>query len=234
MCGQGKAAIYTIVYQLSMIMMIIRTGINGAYTPWLYYSIRDQRYKRVRSITKDLAIIMAVITVGIMAIGPELLRLAAPISYYEAVRDIPAIMIGCHFIFIYLLFANVEIYYEQKKYVSLASVATAIINIILNYICIPKFGYLVAGYTTLVSYILMACMHYAFLKRLEKKHKEIGEIFDIKQLFCASFYVLVAGCLLFLVYDNIVIRWTIILIVAICAYCNRKKIENLLSSIKRK
>ena len=102
MCGSAQAAIYNIAYQISMVMTIIRQGINASFIPWLYYSLREKRYERIREITKILATLMCLMSASLMLMGPELLRLAAPPSYYEAVADVPAIMIGCYCIFIYI------------------------------------------------------------------------------------------------------------------------------------
>ena len=132
MCGASQAGIYNIVYQISMVMTIIRTGINGSFTPWLYYSIKEKKFNEVRQVTKLLTLLMGTLTLLFMLLGPEILRLAAPPSYYEAVVGIPAIMIGCFFIFVYVLFLNVEIYYEQNCLVAVASIVAAFVNVILN------------------------------------------------------------------------------------------------------
>ena len=233
-CGVSQAGIYTIVYQISMVMTIIRGGINGSFTPWMYYSIRDKNYESVRRTTNLLAVFMGVMTALIMAIGPEILKIAAPPSYYEAVKDIPAIMIGCHFIFIYLLFANVEIYYEQKRYVTTASVIAALTNIGLNYLLIPVFGYLVAGYTTMISYFFMAVLHLWFLSKVSRKNPEIKDIFDVKFLFFSSLVLFIAGFFLYMLYDYCYIRLFVVVITVVILYVKREYFMTGLKIIKSK
>ena len=41
-----------------------------------------------------------------------------------------------------------------------ASVFTALLNIVLNYYCISKWGFIAAGYTTLFCYMLQAILDY--------------------------------------------------------------------------
>ena len=166
MCGDAQAAIYNIVYQISMVMTIVRTGINGSFTPWLYYSLRGKKYGDIRRVSKMITILMAVMSILFMLLGPEILKIVAPPEYYEAVVGIPAIMIGCFFIFVFVLFTNVEIYYEKNQFVSVASMTASVVNLILNYFCIKKFGYISAAYTTMISYMIMALMHYYFLRRI--------------------------------------------------------------------
>lgn len=233
MCGASQAGIYNIVYQISMVMTIIRTGINGSFTPWLYYSIREKKFEDIRKVTKVLAVIMGYLTLIFILLGPEILRLAAPSSYYEAVVDIPAIMIGCFFIFVYVLFMNVEIYYEKNQNVALASIIAAVVNVVLNYFCIKRFGYLAAGYTTMISYLLMAVMHYYFMKHISKKHTEILEFFDTKFILLISTGLILLGLIIFLMYEFFVIRWSIIIIMTLVVLKNRTIITQLIIKIKK-
>lgn len=234
MCGAAQAGIYNIVYQISMVMTIIRTGINGSFTPWLYYSIKEKRFEEIRKVTKALTVFMGTLTLLFMLLGPEILKLAAPPSYYEAVIGIPAIMVGCFFIFVYVLFLNVEIYYEQNNLVAVASIVAAIVNVVLNYVCINQFGYLAAAYTTMISYLLMAIMHYFFMKRISKTHAEIIELLDSKYIFLISVGLIVISLGILLLYDFFVIRWSLIIIMAIVTLKKRAIIIQLMSNIRKR
>ena len=48
---------------------------------------------------------------------------------------------------------------EKTVFIMLASVIGAMLNIILNYCLIKEFGYIAAGYTTFISYVLFVCTH---------------------------------------------------------------------------
>lgn len=232
MCGASQAGIYNIVYQISMVMTIIRTGINGSFTPWLYYSLKQSKYRDIRRVTKMITLLMATMTVMIMFVGPEILKIAAPSSYYEAVIDIPAIMIGCFFIFIYVLFLNVEIYYEQNQFVALASIVAAAVNVVLNYICINEYGYLAAGYTTMFSYLLMAIMHYLFLRKISKQHEEIKTLFDIKFIFFVSAGLMAIGIAALFLYEHTIIRWILIGALSMTLFVRRKVILQFVKQLK--
>lgn len=234
MCGSAKAAIYNIVYQISMVMTIIRTGINGAYGPWLYKSLKEERYHEIKSNTNILVLLMAIMTLILMLLGPELLMLAAPKSYFEGVIAVPAIMMGCYFIFIYILFLNVEIYYEKGKYVAIASCVASAISIISNIYCIPYFGYLSAGYTTMLSYMIMAIMHYSFFRRIQQQNPNLVHIFDFKFImFSIAVLILMMPTVLFL-YNHTYSRWILIMISIVAMVARRKQIYNVIKLIKNK
>lgn len=231
-CGSNKAAIYNIAYHISMLMTIIRMGLNGAFLPWEYKRIKSKDFIMLRAVTNMYAILMTVMTITFMLIGPEILMIAAPASYREAIYIIPVLMMGCFFIFIYVLFTNVEIYYEQKQLVALASVIAAAVNILLNYVCIRKWGYQAAGYTTAISYAIMVIMHYAFLKVISKKHEEIKSLYDERYLLILVVVVIIGACLSMLLYNNSIIRYLVTMVLLVGAFIKRKTIQNLIKTIK--
>lgn len=234
MCGNAEAGIYNIVYQISMVMTIIRTGINGAFAPWLYYSIKNRKYEDICRVTKGLTIMMAIMSAFFMIIGPEILKIAAPVSYYEAVIDIPAIMMGGFFIYVYVLFVYVETYYEEKNYVSIASILSTILNVILNWMFIPRYGYLIAGYTTMFSYMAMSIMHFVFLKKVSKRHIEINVLFDYKFILIVSILVILFGFITIKLYNFTILRYVLIFALIVGLYLKRSLFINLIKSIKKK
>ena len=103
------------------------------------------------------------------AIAPELLKLFATEEYYDAVYLVPVISLSSYFTFLFTLFANVEFFFEANKFITMASITGAVVNVILNYILMPIFGYYAAGYTTLFCYILFSLGHYIFMRIVCKK-----------------------------------------------------------------
>lgn len=50
--------------------------------------------------------------------------------------------------------------------ISLYTAVAAVINLVLNYIFIPYFGYVAAAYTTIVSYVVALILHTSYAKKL--------------------------------------------------------------------
>lgn len=232
MFGPSKAGIYNIVYQISMVMTIIRTGINGSYAPWLYYSLKKEKYKDVRKVSKLIAILMCVITLLFMLIGPEILKLAAPPTYYEAVIGIPAIMVGSFYIFIYVLFMYVEVYYEKAHFVAIASIVAAITNVTLNYVFLSIYGYIAAAYTTMFSYMVMAFIHYLFFRLIQRINPALSVVYDVKFLFTLSVFLLFVGAVLIEIYPFSFIRWCIIFLLMGIIILKRRKIALIFKTLK--
>ena len=76
-------------------------------------------------------------------------------KYQEAVYVVPPIASSIFFIFMYSIYANIEFYFDANKFTAMISMVGAVLNLILNFICIPLFGYIAASYTSL-GYVLNA------------------------------------------------------------------------------
>ena len=124
--------------------------------------------------------------------------------------------------FMYNLFGNIEFYFEANKFITISSVLVAILNIILNYLFIPIFGYIAAAYTTLVSYILFSAFHYLFMKRLVKL--KIGEvnIYNIKFISTLAIVFIFFSAIVMCLYNYTVIRYLLILAIMLVAVWKRK------------
>ena len=226
-CGSSQAGIYNLVYQLSMVMTVIRSGINGAFVPWLYNSLNSKDYKKIKDVSNIITFVMFFFTFIFMLIGPELLMLVAPPSYSSAKMGIPAIMIGCFFIYVYVLFMYVEIFFEKTRGVAIASIIAAVINILLNSIFIEKYGYLSAAYTTMFSYMLMSFIHFIFLKKILSNNSEVKIMYDIRLLVVMSIILLIIGGLSVYLYRITLLRWMIIIILGIIALKYKERIMSI-------
>lgn len=231
-CGEEKAAIYSLAYQVAMIMNIFINAVNNTLVPWTYECLKERTLDTVRKICKSLCLLMGVFTVCAILVGPEIVLIMGSNEYMEAIWIIPSVAISVFFTFCYGLFSTVEFYYGATKYVMVASVVGAISNVILNAVYIPKYGYIAAGYTTLFCYFLFMIMHYLFMKKVCKKETNGENVYDIgfMALSCILICLCGAGCLL--LYNYLVARWIVIVLICAVLFAYRKKIILLLKNIK--
>ena len=107
----------------------------------------------------------------------------------------------------------------------IASCIGAVTNILLNFIFIRRYGFVAAAYTSLVCYILFSVMHYVFSKKvLKENHINIEQLYDMRGVSIISIELLVFMVIFTVMYDLIVIRYTVILIIVCVVFVNFKKI----------
>ncbi len=221
--GDSAAGIYGVSYNLSQVIQGVFVGINAAWIPFTYKSLKLENYKKIGNYSNLLLAFVGAISVLLVILAPEIITILAPFEYYAAVWVIPPIVLGLYFSFLSSLFANIEFYYKKNIFVTIATSCAAILNIILNSIFIPKFGFIAAGYTTAVGYLVLAIAHYIFMKKIE-----IKEIYNFKKILLISIIVVVLTFLIIFLYNFLIIRYIIIGTFIIMLLLNLKKIIKLI------
>jgi O-antigen/teichoic acid export membrane protein len=200
----------------------------------MYVTIKDGKYKEIKKVVNLILLLMAVLVFILMAIAPEIIKIFATAEYSEAKYVIPPVAASVFFNFMYAVFCNVEFYYEKTKFVMVASIGAAVLNIVLNWMFIPIWGYLAAGYTTLVSYIIYCFAHYMFCRIICKKQKINNDMFDIRFILITSIIVVLSAIIFSILYKYTVVRFIIILIIISAVFVKRNSIISQLSILKRR
>ena len=231
-CGESDAGIYSFPYQITSAINVLITAINGSRVPWMYEQLKAKIYDRIGKITNMLILLMGGIVTFIALLAPEIMLIGTA-EYEEAVYVIPVVTLGVFFTFIYDLYASIEFYYGSTKYVMYASVTGAVLNIILNAIFLPVFGYIAAAYTTLICYIIFMLMHYLFARKVIKEQNISTQIYNNKMIFLFSAVITIVGLGCMATYLFLPVRILLIAAVLIAAFILRKKIIGILKSIKK-
>ena len=166
--------------------------------------------------------------------APEIIMVVGGHKYDEAVWIIPPVAISLLLLFYAQLFINVQFYYEKKKSLVYASILAAVVNIVLNAILIPRVSYIAAGYTTLFSYIIFAFLNYIAMRSVAKEKGFSMKAINAKIL-VLLFAVFSISCFGFMfLYGFALIRYCLVLILALVALINRKKMSKLFKDIQKK
>ena len=110
----------------------------------------------------------------------------------------------------------------------------AVLNISLNYLCIKKFGYIAAAYTTLFCYIVFTVSHYIYMTVSVKKMLAVSKVFNTKRISLLAVSILFVGLILIGLYDKIIIRYLFIICGLGTLYFKRKQIINISKLVQRK
>ena len=136
------------------------------------------------------------------------------------------------FIFMYGMFANVELFYDANKFTMFISMFGAGLNLLLNYIFIPIFGYVAAGYTTLTCYVIFSLGHFWYMNRVARK--KVGRsIYKPNMVLLMSIFVIVLSVVVSFLYSNTIVRYVLIGLLLIAAILGRKKIKSVVRSIRK-
>ena len=237
MVGTPEVGIYNLAYSISLIMTMFNNALLQTFEPWIYRKLKENKATDIAQVAYPCFFLIAGLNILLIMFAPEAIAIFAPASYQEAIWTVPSVALSVFFMFLYTFFATFEFYYEKTQYIAGATVGGALLNIGLNYICIQKFGYIAAGYTTLFSYMLFALLHYYFMRKICKEYLNDLRPYNAKIILGISAGCLVAGFGIMATYKNNMIRYAVIAALAVVLSCMRKKLVELvkmLLEIKKK
>lgn len=234
MVGDSEVGIYSVAYSVGMLVQLFTNAVTGSMTPWIYDKLNRKDYKSIRKYTNYILIMLAIIVIGICFFVPEIVRIFSSKEYYDAIYVVPPVASSVFFVFLYNTFANPQMYFERQKFMPIASVGAAVLNIGLNAVFIPIFGYYAAGYTTVASYIAYSIGHYFFTRKVCLEEIGTVELFDIKTISVISIGVMACSIGFVFLYSWIYIRYSFAMIVFIFVILQRKKAMGIIKDIKDK
>ena len=207
--GDAESAKYSIAYMIASMVLMIVTAVNSSYVPYTFQKLRDQELPALRKSSSVLLAGIALLCIIGMGLAPEVITIFAGKSYAEAAMIVPDVATSVFFIFVYTLFSNVEYYYKETKLVGIATLLAAGLNVALNALLIPRFGYTVAGTTTLVSYLFLALFHYVCYRMIQKK-EQLEAVYDLKIIVLISAGLLGVTLVIRALFDLTIVRYLIV------------------------
>lgn len=230
-CGKSEAGIYGTIYQISTLSLIVWTAINNALVPYLYQQLDNNNKESVaaiKDITKKLIAIYGVVSIGMIAVAPELIKYLTSEEYYSAVYIIPPISIGVFLTCVYNIFADIILYHKKSVGVMIATIIASALNVLLNAIFIPLFGYYAAAYTTLAAFLILSITQGVTMKIVHKQ-----DLLDIKGIMLFTSAIITFGLAFNLVYHSTIIRYSIIIILMALVLIFKKRILETIGQVKR-
>lgn len=223
-CGKDKAAMYGVAYNLAMILTFVLNAINNTYIPWVYGKIKSMKTSDNKIVANGISILMATLLLGVIWFAPEIIAIMAGNEYAEAKWVVAPVAMSLLLLYYSQLFINVEFYYEEKRSLVIASLGSLFVNVILNWLLIPRYGFVIAGYTTWISYIIFAYANYIAMKKIFKKKNIDDDLYDYKTLVLIMILFTVLSFLGVVLYAYILARILVVAVVLIVLLFNIKKV----------
>lgn len=205
--GAQYTAIYSIAYIITNIVTILLDSMNKAWAPWLLDTLKVNNKADIRKTSTPYFLIFVGLLLGVLLFAPEIVWILGGDKYLEGIYVLPPLIVGCLYQFAYTMYVQLEFFEKKMKTVAVGTMIAALVNVGLNFIFIPIFGYIAAGYTTLVGYMLLFFIHYRTICRYGYK-----DIFARKIIFLALGSSILMLPVFILIYMNTIIRYAVIIV----------------------
>ena len=147
-------------------------------------------------------------------------------QYLSGKNCIAPIVLGLMAQFLFSHYIILEVHHKETKYTSFGTIVAASINLVLNIIFVPIFGFTAAAYTTLIAYLVLYLIHLFITKKMLK----INLYQDFK-LFMWFIIVGVYAGVSNMLYSSIIPRYLLLIFVTIIFALIFKK--DILSKLRR-
>ena len=176
--GSTEAGLYSFAYNVGMIFQVITNSMDTAWAPWFFEKMKAKEYPAIRRAASAYVVFVSIGAMALALISPEVILIAGGSKYSDSRYVTMPIVLSMYYAFLYTLPSSVEYYYKKTKLIALGTMLAAGMNILLNAVFIPAFGYVAAAYTTVACYLLYYLLHVAFSWWVHK-----GMVYDILQQF---------------------------------------------------
>lgn len=172
-CGEEYTALYSLTYTLSQIITMVASSINKAWSPWFFDRLKYNKREYIKQVSNIIILMISGGSFFVCLMAPDILLIIGGRAYQTAAVVMPPIIISCFINCVNTFYINIEFYNKKTMGISIATVVSAGVNVILNYIFIKKIGYIAAAYTTLFSSSLTLLFH---LYKVKKQN--MADVFD--------------------------------------------------------
>ena len=232
MVGMKELGLYGTACSLAATVKIITTSMSNAILPWQYEALKEKKFEAIEKRIMTSVYLVAGMILLFICVAPEALLILASPKYIDAIMVIPPISGAVIMIFYYSLVANIEFFYDKNKFVTIVSCVCAVLNVVINYFAIQKFGYLGAAYATYICYIIFAFAHAIYVNRIviHKFGKRLLKIRDVVFIaLVSSLVILVMSSL----YNYYIIRYAILTMLCVLILVFRKKIKHIFGMLSK-
>ena len=203
-CGIMIRGIYSVAYSFGTISLAFVTAMNDVWVPWFYSKMNTLEYDSINKVGRIFNWTCVLLSLGVMLLSPDVMKLFTNSSYWSGIPVVAILVVGNYFYAICTLPINVLYYTKKTKMIATSSVIAMILNLVLNWLLIPKYGAMGASVATIASYLTLFALQYISGRAKQR------ELFEITSFFLPLFVVIVSAVITTLTLDHCLIRWGIV------------------------
>lgn len=212
MAGAEETAEYSVIYNVSSIIVVIYQAINGAWLPWFFGRMRENAGEIIKKYQGYYMLIFVLFSCGMMTISPELIKIMSPKNYWQGISYVAPIVVASYLIFLCAFFSAYLLYMKRTVRIAVNTIIAAVLNMVMNYVLIQQYRTLGAVIATVVSYAVLFVLHLISIRR------ECKRFFSIVKM-CRSILGITAfGIVFFFVRDIWIVRYAMFVIMTVVIY----------------
>lgn len=159
--GEAAVGIYSTSIQFGLLFSFVSIAFNNAFIPYLFKKLSSKNEENKSEIDTNIvmlsykvALLYLGFSVGIIVLSKLLIEYILPVSYSEAEKFVPWIVITQLFQGFYMLVGNYIFFAKRTKPLAYVSFFVAIFHSVFCYFMVSKFGPMGAAYSAAISSVI--------------------------------------------------------------------------------
>jgi Membrane protein involved in the export of O-antigen and teichoic acid len=167
--SNSDAGLYAFAYKIGLLFMGLDQALQNAGKPDFFKWMNTRNYAAIRGQVKSIMKFEVLGSVFLILFAFDMGHLLAGKEIFKtSLHLVPIIVMSYVFYGAYNFYSRLLIFSKKTIYISLITIVAGMLNIVLNSIYIPQFGYEAAAFTTLASYTAMLIMGWFVIKIIMK------------------------------------------------------------------
>ena len=160
--AKAEVGIYSACYKLSMLVTILIQAYRYAAEPFFFSQLRNEDKNKIYSKVMNY-FVAAVCTVFLLvSLNVDLIKVIfiPNKAYWIGLKVVPILLLANVFLGVYF---NQSIWYKlsnQTKFGAYIAISGAFLTITINWVFIPKFGYMASAWATMIVYAFQMVVSY--------------------------------------------------------------------------
>jgi O-antigen/teichoic acid export membrane protein len=165
--AESHIGLYGTGASFGLIIKLFLSAFETAWAPFYFGSMKEPDAKRTFAVVTTYGMaILALLVAGLSAVATDLIRLMTPAGFHPSARIVPWVALGVFLQGVYLLTSIGLNITKHTEYYPISTGLAAAANIGSNLVLIPRFGYIGAAWSNVVSYAVLAATAWWFSHRL--------------------------------------------------------------------
>ena len=226
----GAEAVSTVSMASSTnhILTILLQAVSGAVTTWLMDNLEQKNIKAARRGTLFYVAGISVVAVGVMLLAPELIWILGGSQYSDSVALMPGMVTAVLIQSVTTVFTIILTYQKRVVKTAVYTSVVAVACIAAKIYLLPIFGVQALPFINIAAFAILYVVSYKLVcEGGHGKFVNFKGISLILVLICAVMFV----C--YFLYENTLIRYSIIAVIAVAAVCAMYKYRQLLMKLVR-
>lgn len=214
--GAREVGIYSVSYAISQRSILLLASLFMLAAGPIAVNIWENEGKEksqvfVKKLTRYYLLICLPAVTGLSVLAQPIIDVLTNPEYYQGFRIVPLVALGGFFLGLQHRFQSGLIFYKKTNLVMIGIIASGLLNLGLNFLLVPRYGYMAAAATTVISYAFLT----AVMATISRRY--FVWKFPLKSLGKIALASVVMGAVIYPIGNSLTSSAPVNLIVGICS-----------------